>query len=135
MARFLVAAWVWFISLVAVHAQAVNTPRVLLESGPVRVTELRVKPGGALALEGHRFQFVYMLTDGALVFTPPGKAPFELTLQSGEVSLLPSQTTQARNDGESEVRAVVVEVKEAGARPAATDTTKPRNPRKRSVKK
>jgi len=105
-------------SIFAVAAQAQDRKAppepltVLLDNERVRVMEMRLKPGGKLSLQGHAYQFVYMLTDGSLVFTPPGKTPFELTLQSGEVSLLPSQSTSTENDGDKEVRAVVVEIKE-----------------------
>lgn len=92
---------------------------VLLDNERVRVTEIKIKPGARLPLEGRAYQFVYMLTDGSLVFSPPGKMPFELSLQAGEVSLLPSQSSGTENSGEREVRAVVVELKEGGSRKAA----------------
>ncbi|HEX9321105.1 MAG TPA: hypothetical protein VF913_03130 [Xanthobacteraceae bacterium] len=96
--------------------------KVLLDTERVRVIEVRVKPGGKFELKGHPYQFVYMLTDGSLVFSPPGKQPYELMLRAGEVSLLPSQSTATENDGEKELRAVLVEIKE-GARVATKAST------------
>ena len=96
--------------------------KVLLDTERVRVIEVRVKPGGKFELKGHPYQFVYMLTDGSLVFSPPGKQPYELMLRAGEVSLLPSQLTATENDGEKELRAVLVEIKE-GARVATKAST------------
>lgn len=93
-----------------------EAPKVLLDTERVRVTEVRVKPGAKLELKGPPYQFLYMLTDGSLVFSPPGKMPYQFLLKAGEVSLLPSQST-AENDGEKEMRAVLVEIKE-GARVA-----------------
>src|SRR6266480_1683106 len=88
-----------------------ETAKVLLDTERVRVTEVRVKPGAKFQLKGQPYQFVYMLTDGSLVFSPPGKMPYQFLLKAGEVSLLPSQST-AENDGEKELRAVLVEIKE-----------------------
>ena len=96
--------------------------KVLLDTERVRVIEVRVKPGRKFELKGHPYQFVYMLTDGSLVFSPPGKQPYELMLRAGEVSLLPSQSTATENDGEKELRAVLVEIKE-GARVATKAST------------
>lgn len=100
----------------AAHAQErkpeLEASKVLLDTERVRVIEMRVKPGAKFELKGHPYQFVYMLSDGSLVFSPPGKQPFELMLRAGEVSLLPSQSTATENDSEKEVRAVVVEIKE-----------------------
>jgi hypothetical protein len=94
-----------------------ETAKVLLDSERVRVTQMRLKPGEKVELKGQPYQFVYMLTDGSLLFSPPGKQPYELILRAGEVSLLPSQSTTTENDGEKELRAVVVEIK-GGARVA-----------------
>jgi hypothetical protein len=88
-----------------------ETAKVLLDSERVRVTQMRLKPGEKVELKGQPYQFVYMLTDGSLLFSPPGKQPYELILRAGEVSLLPSQSTTTENDGEKELRAVVVEIK------------------------
>jgi len=122
MLRWLLAVLTVMVLSVAAQAQDRTGPpeaaKVLLDDERVRVTELRVAPGGRVALEGHSYQFVYMLTDGSLIITPPGKTPFELTLKSGEVSLLPSQSTETHNDGDKEVRAVVVEIKRSARPPA-----------------
>ena len=108
-------------------------PKVLLDTERVRVTEVRVKPGAKLDLKASPYQFIYMLTDGSLVFSPSGKVPYQFLLKSGEVSLLPSQTS-AENDGEKELRAVLVEIKEGGGRvatKASAAKTKPRTVRTR----
>jgi len=111
--------------------------KVLLDTERVRVTEVRVKPGAKFELKGHPYQFVYMLTDGSLVFSPPGKQPYEFLLKAGEVSLLPSQSTTTQNDGEKELRAVMVEVKEGSrvATKASTGKSKARAVRGKSKSK
>jgi hypothetical protein len=128
--RFLALAILLVLPLAA-HAQErkaePQASKVLLDTERVRVTEIRIKPGAKLDLKGNPYQFVYMLTDGSLVFSPPGKMPYQFLLKSGEVSLLPSQAT-AENDNEKELRAVLVEIKEGGrvATKASTGKSKPR---------
>ena len=126
MARLLSLAILLAMAAVA-HAQA-PTPKVdaqgqkvLLDNERVRVTEVRVKPGGKLDLKGSPYQFLYMLTDGSLVFSPAGKMPYEFLLKAGEVSLLPSQSS-AENDSEKELRAVLVELK-GGERVASSGSS------------
>jgi hypothetical protein len=113
-----------------------QAPKVLLDTERVRVTEVRIKPGAKLDLKGSPYQFLYMLTDGSLVFSPSGKVPYQFLLKSGEVSLLPSQAS-AENDGEKELRAVLVEIKEGGrvATKASTGKSKARPVRTRSKPK
>jgi hypothetical protein len=138
--RLLVFAILLILPLAA-HAQErkpePEASKVLLDTERVRVTEVRVKPGAKFELKGHPYQFVYMLTDGSLVFSPPGKQPYELMLRAGEVSLLPSQSTATENDGEKELRAVVVEIKEGSrvAAKASTGKSKTRAVRGRSKSK
>ena len=124
----------------AAHAQQrkpdAEAPKVLLDTERVRVTEVRVKPGAKFELKGQPYQFIYMLTDGSLVFSPPGKMPYQFLLKAGEVSLLPSQSI-AENDGEKELRAVLVEIKEGTrvATKASTGKSKARTVRSRAKPK
>src|ERR1700736_1245330 len=126
---------------VAAHAQErkpePEASKVLLDTERVRVIEVRVKPGAKFELKGHPYQFVYMLTDGSLVFSPPGRPSYELMLRAGELSLLPSQSTSSENDGEKELRALLVEIKEGSraATKAATGKSKARTLRGRSKSK
>jgi quercetin dioxygenase-like cupin family protein len=139
--RRLLALAILLVLPLAAHAQErkpePEASKVLLDTERVRVTEVRVKPGAKFELKGHPYQFVYMLTDGSLVFSPPGKQPFELMLRAGEVSLLPSQSTATENDSEKEVRAVVVEIKESSrvATKASTGKSKARAVRSRAKPK
>jgi len=141
MVRRLLALAILLVVPLAAHAQERKAepqgPKVLLDTERVRVTEVRIKPGAKLDLKGSPYQFVYMLSDGSLVFSPPGKMPYQFLLKSGEVSLLPSQTS-AENDGEKELRAVLVEIKEGGGRvatKASTAKSKARTVRTRSKPK
>ena len=113
-----------------------EAPKMLLDTERVRVTEVRIRPGAKFELKGPPYQFIYMLTDGSLVFSPPGKTPYQFLLKAGEVSLLPSQST-AENDGEKELRAVLVEIKEGTrvATKAPSGKTKARTVRGRTRSK
>ena len=74
--RHLLALATLLVLPLAAHAQErkpeAEAAKVLLDTPRARVTEVRVKPGAKFALKGHPYQFVYMLTDGSLVFSPPG---------------------------------------------------------------
>jgi hypothetical protein len=68
--------------------------------------------------------FLYALTDGAIVFTPPGRKGYELTFKAGEALWLPSQETATANEGDKEVRALLVEIKGRAATGKKGRTTK-----------
>src|SRR5207244_11130035 len=93
-------------------------------------------PGARSSSKGNPIQFIYILTAGPLVSRPPGKMPYQFLLKAGEVSLLPSQSI-AENDGEKELRAVLVEIKEGTrvATKASTGKSKARAVRSRAKPK
>jgi quercetin dioxygenase-like cupin family protein len=96
-----------------------ETAKTLLQNEQVRVMEVSFKPGVKTSTVTQPNRFLYALTDGSLVFAPPGKTPYELSFKAGEAIWLPSQPMATENDSGKEVRALVVEFK-AGARAAAT---------------
>ena len=61
------------------------------------------------------------LTDGTIVFTHPGKTPFEMSFRAGEALWLPSQLAATSNETDKEIRALVVEIK---AKPPVTPRAK-----------
>ena len=76
-----------------------------------------------------------MLTDGALVFKPGGRTPYEMTFKAGEAFSLPAQSRALENDSDKDVRVLVVELKQPvrsasaaprGKRVAAKGKRKPR---------
>jgi len=115
-------------------AFAQNQPgRPLLENEQIKVRELRLAPGAKQPAEARPNTFLYALTDGSLVFTPPGRTAYELTFKAGEALWIPSQETATANEGDKEVRALVVEIK---ARPAAAPKKgRPAKGSKKSSKK
>ncbi|MFZ5690784.1 MAG: hypothetical protein ACOY5F_05970 [Pseudomonadota bacterium] len=92
-------------------------PKSLLENEQIRVREIRMAPGAKQPSAARPNTFLYALTDGSIVFTPPGRKGYELTFKAGEALWLPSQETAASNEGDKEVRALLVEIK--GRAPAA----------------
>ncbi len=99
-----------------------NGPK-LLENEQIKVHELRLKAGTRTESRNFPNTFLYALTDGALVFVPPGRTPYELTFKSGEALWLSAQQAAIANEGESDIRALLVEIKQrpvAAAKPRGT---------------
>jgi hypothetical protein len=59
-----------------------------------------------------RERFLYMLSDGALILSPPGKTPYEFALHAGETAVFPAVSPTVENDTDSAVRALMVEIKQ-----------------------
>lgn len=83
----------------------------LLDNEQIRVREMRFAPGAKLPATARPNTFFYALTDGSLVFSSPGRKEYELTFKRGEALWLPSQETATSNEGDKEVRALMVEIK------------------------
>jgi hypothetical protein len=92
-------------------------PKSLLENEQIKVREIRMVPGARQPSATHPNTFLYALTDGSIVFTPPGRKGYELTFKAGEALWLPSQETATSNESDKEVRALLVEIK--GRAPAS----------------
>ena len=86
-------------------------PKALLENEQIKVREIRLAPGAKQPAQQRPNTFLYALTDGSIVFTPPGRKGYELTFKAGEALWLPSQETATANEGDKEVRALMVEIK------------------------
>jgi quercetin dioxygenase-like cupin family protein len=91
-----------------------DTTRILMENDRVRMIEFHIKPRSKVNVEApaNRERFLYMLTDGALVLAPPGKAPYEFALHAGETVLFPAVSPTVENDSDQPVRALMVEIKQ-----------------------
>lgn len=94
-----------------------ETSRSLLDNEQVKVKELRLAPRSKIGPTAYPNSFVYPLTDGTIVFTHPGKTPFEMSFRAGEALWLPSQLAATSNETDKEIRALVVEIK---AKPPVT---------------
>lgn len=89
-----------------------ETSRSLLDNEQVKVKELRLRPRSKIGPATYPNSFVYPLTDGTIVFTHPGKTPFEMSFRAGEALWLPSQLAATANETDKEIRALVVEIKQ-----------------------
>jgi len=95
----------------ALAQTAPAAPKSLLENDQIRVREIRMAPGASQPAAARPNTFLYALTDGSIVFTPPGRKGYELTFKAGEAMWLPSQDTATSNETDKEVRALLVEIK------------------------
>ncbi len=88
--------------------------RVVMENERVRMIEININPHSKINVESQvgRERFLYMLSDGALILAPPGKAPYEFALHAGETAVFPAVSPTVENDTDSAVRALLVEMKE-----------------------
>ena len=86
--------------------------RSLLDNEQIKVKELRLRPHSKIGAAAYPNSFVYPLTDGTIVFTHPGKTPFEMSFRAGEALWLPSQLAATSNETDKEIRALVVEIKQ-----------------------
>src|SRR5262249_11540842 len=102
----------------AQSAKPAADTKSLIDNAQVRVVELTFQPGAKTGIVNQPNRFVYALTDGALVFSPPGKRTYELSFKDGEALWLTGDAMATENDTDKEVRALVVELK-LPARPAA----------------
>ena len=136
MTRFLSLLFIGMISVMPAAAQqpkpsATETFRSLLENEQVSVKEMRLRPGAKIPPATYPNSFVYGLTDGSIVYTPPGRTGFEISFRAGEAVWIPSQLTATANETDKEIRVLVVEIKakppvaakskskgKAGAKPA-----------------
>jgi hypothetical protein len=122
MQRVLIGAGLLVAATVAASAQTAapdGPPKPLLENAQIKVIEMRWRPGARTEAVNRPNSFVYALTDGTLVFVPPGRTPYEMSFRAGEALWLPSQTTALVNEGGKEIRALVVELKEKAPAAAA----------------
>jgi hypothetical protein len=100
-----------------VAAQDTAVYKQLLDNERVRVFEATFKPGSKLATRNYPSHLVYMPADGTLIFTPAGRTGYEVNFKAGEAMWFPPQARATENDSDREVRVLVVEFKDGGARP------------------
>jgi redox-sensitive bicupin YhaK (pirin superfamily) len=117
MLRLLIAAAAVFAIDGLVWAQGASPPseaRIVMENDRIRILEITLKPRSKVNVEtpANRERFLYMLSDGALVLSPPGRKPYEFALQSGEAVLFPAVSPTVENDTDGTVRALLVELKQ-----------------------
>jgi hypothetical protein len=110
--------------------------RIVMENERVRIIEVHIKAHSKVNVDSPagRDRFLYMLSDGALVLTPPGKTPYEFALHAGETAVFPALSPVVENDTDAPVRALMVEVKEGGGRTVASARLKGKHAGKRGAR-
>jgi quercetin dioxygenase-like cupin family protein len=97
----------------------------VLENDRMRVLEGNFRKGAKIGVHSHPDHLLYVLTDGALVFKPGGRTPYEMTFKAGEAFSLPAQSRALENDSEKDIRVLVVELKQ----PVRSASASPRGKR------
>lgn len=87
--------------------------KVLLENAKVRVLEYQSKPGEKNPMHSHPAHVIYSLTGGKVKHTLPDGKVHERELKAGDVVWGDATTHASENSGGSDIRAVLVEIKEA----------------------
>ncbi len=88
------------------------------ENDKVRVMEAHFKPGDKIAEHSHPDHFVYVLEPGKLKINHPNEVePQEVELTKGQVVWINAETHWAENTGTTDVRLVVVELKDQKIQP------------------
>ena len=97
----------------------------VLENDRMRVLEGNFRKGAKIGVHSHPDHLLYVLTDGALVFKPGGRTPYEMTFKAGEAFSLPAQSRALENDSDKDIRVLVIELKQ----PVRTASAPPRGKR------
>src|SRR3954467_10081398 len=86
----------------------------ILDNDRVRVFQGNFKPGDKLPTRNFPNHLMYALTDGTLIFVPAGRTGYEVNFKAGEALWFPALQRATENDGDKEVRVLVVEMKDGG---------------------
>jgi quercetin dioxygenase-like cupin family protein len=88
------------------------------ENDRVRVCEVTIKPGAKIPMHSHPDHFAYTLAPGKLRITRADGTSTDADLAAGAVVWIPAETHQGQNTGATEIKVVVVELKEPAAKSA-----------------
>jgi quercetin dioxygenase-like cupin family protein len=91
--------------------------KLVTENARVRVMEVTFKPGEQIATHSHPDHLAYFLSGGTLKITANGKTN-EVIGKAGDPVWIPAETHSAVNTGKTEVKVLVLELKEPAPAPA-----------------
>lgn len=86
--------------------------RVAFENERVRVCDIEFKPGDKIAMHSHPDHFVYVLSPGKLRLSYPDGTSKEMEAKEGDVVWVPAESHAGENIGDTDFKAIVVELKE-----------------------
>ena len=84
---------------------------LLLDNERVRVFDVRFAPGQKAEMHGHPDHIVYVLADYTLLLSAPDGGSRQVPLKAGQVFWMGAGPHAAVNMGETDGRAIVVELK------------------------
>ena len=90
-----------------------NIYKCTLDNERVRLCEVTFKPGAKIPVHSHPDHVAYVVRGGKLAVTGADGKAQDLSLKSGQALWLPAQSHSAVNSGKTEVKLVVVELKES----------------------
>lgn len=86
--------------------------KLLLENERVRVMEIDFKPGAKIAMHSHPAHVIYILNGGKLTVTTADGTVKDIEGKAGDVMWSEPETHKAENTGTTEVKGLVIELKE-----------------------
>ena len=86
--------------------------KCVFQNERTRVCEVTFKPGDRISPHSHPDHFAYVISGGKLRLTAAGKDPVEADFKPGMVAWIPAETHSAVNIGNTDVRLLVVELKD-----------------------
>jgi quercetin dioxygenase-like cupin family protein len=89
--------------------------KILLENDAVRVLEMRLPAGAQDAQHSHPSEVVHFVNGGSVTVTLPDGTEVEKDLAPGEIMYSGPWTHRVKNRGESELHAIIVELKPPSA--------------------
>lgn len=89
-----------------------NIYKCTFENERARVCEIRFKPGDSIPVHSHPDHIVYVISGGKLRITPTKGAPAEADVKPGQVLWFPAEAHSAVNVGSTDVRGLVIELKD-----------------------
>lgn len=117
MKRLVLGATILILMVVPVSAQ--DPPKVgptiykcILENDQVRLCEIRFRPGDRIGAHSHPNHAVYVTSPGKLRITASNGQATDAEFKVGDAIWIPAETHSAVNVGNTELRAVVFELKE-----------------------
>ena len=82
------------------------------ENDRVRVMDVTFVPGASIAMHSHPDHFAYVISGGKLILSYPDGTSKEVDAKDGDVLWINAESHAAKNPGETEIKLLVVELKE-----------------------
>ena len=90
--------------------------KFVFENERVRVLMVDFAPGAKIAMHSHPDHLVYILSGGKLVLSYPDGTTKDMEGKAGDALWIPAESHAAENVGGTEVKGLVIELKESPAK-------------------